>query len=46
MQNATQIDQSQTELAVFMKQVRENFANAGKKKSGGWLSNLLKKLFA
>lgn len=45
MEKASQVDQSQTELAVFMKEVRENFQSAGKQKSG-WLRNLLKKLFA
>jgi hypothetical protein len=34
----------QTQLAVFMKEVRENFLSAGKSKSG-WFRNLLKKLF-
>ncbi|MGA7827947.1 MAG: hypothetical protein WCA04_09820 [Geobacteraceae bacterium] len=38
------VQQNETELAVFIKQVRENFASAGKPK-GGWLSNLLKKIF-
>jgi hypothetical protein len=38
------IEQNQTQLAVFMKEVRENFLSAGKSKSG-WLRNLLEKLF-
>jgi len=45
MEKASPMDQTQTELAVFIKQVRENFQAAGQQKSGGWLSNLLKKLF-
>jgi hypothetical protein len=36
--------QNETELAVFIKEVRENFASAGKPKAS-WLSNLLKKIF-
>jgi hypothetical protein len=36
--------QNETELAVFIKEVRENFASAGKPKAG-WLSTLLKKIF-
>jgi len=36
--------QSETELAVFIKEIRENFASAGKPKAG-WLSTLLKKIF-
>jgi hypothetical protein len=35
----------QSELAVFMKEVRENFAAAGKPKAG-WFLTLLKKLFS
>lgn len=46
MEKAAQATQSETELALFIKQVRENFLVAGQQKSGGWLSNLLKKLFA
>lgn len=45
MEKASQATQSETELAMFIKQVRENFQAAGQQKSGGWLSNLLKKLF-
>lgn len=45
MEKASPVDQTQTELAVFMRQVRENFQAAGQQKSG-WLSSLLKKLFA
>lgn len=41
MENA---QQGQTELAVFLKQVRENFEAAGKPKAG-WLRNVLKKIF-
>jgi len=36
--------QNETELSVFIKEVRENFASAGKPKAS-WLSNLLKKIF-
>ena len=36
--------QNDTELAVFIKEVRENFAAAGKPRTG-WLSTLLKKIF-
>jgi hypothetical protein len=36
--------QNQTELAEFIKAVRENFQSAGKPK-GGWLRGLLRKLF-
>ncbi|MDD2338114.1 MAG: hypothetical protein PHD01_16265 [Geobacteraceae bacterium] len=36
--------QNETELAVFIKEVRENFASAGKPKAS-WLSTLLKKIF-
>lgn len=46
MEKASSMDQTQTELAVFIRQVRENFQAAGKQTSGGWLSNLLKKWFA
>ncbi|HOP40544.1 MAG TPA: hypothetical protein PLI53_05835 [Geobacteraceae bacterium] len=41
MENA---QQGQTELAEFLKQVKENFQAAGKPKSG-WLRNVLKKIF-
>ncbi len=37
--------QNQTELAEFIKAVRENFQSAGKPK-GGWLRSLLRKLFS
>jgi hypothetical protein len=36
--------QTETELNVFIREVRENFASAGKPKAG-WLSTLLKKIF-
>lgn len=36
--------QSETELDVFIKEIRENFAAAGKPKAS-WLSTLLKKIF-
>jgi len=45
MEKAANVEQSQTELAVFLKQVRENFAAAGKPKAG-WLRTLLAKLFS
>jgi len=45
MEKASQATQSETGLALFIKQVGENFQAAGQRKSGGWLSNLLKKLF-
>lgn len=38
------VQEGQSELAVFIKEVRENFAAAGKPKSG-WFSTLLKKIF-
>ncbi len=37
--------QNQTELAEFIKAVRENFQSAGKPKDG-WLRSLLRKLFS
>jgi len=36
--------QNETELDVFIKEIRENFAAAGKPKAS-WLSTLLKKIF-
>jgi hypothetical protein len=36
--------QTQSELAEFIKSVRENFQSAGKPKEG-WLRSLLKKIF-
>lgn len=45
MEKASHATQSETELTMFIRQVRENFQAAGQRKSGGWLSNLLKKLF-
>ncbi len=45
MEKAVTVEQQPTELSNFIKEVRENFAAAGKPK-GGWLSTLLRKLFA
>jgi hypothetical protein len=45
MEKAVTVEQQPTELSNFIKEVRENFAAAGKPKAG-WLSTLLRKLFA
>jgi len=38
------VQQNETELDVFMKEMRASFATAGKPKAG-WLRTLLKKIF-
>jgi hypothetical protein len=45
VEKAINLEQQHSELAVFIKEVRENFLSAGKPKSG-WLRTLLSKLFA
>jgi hypothetical protein len=45
MEKAVNVEQKNTELADFIKEVRENFLSAGKPKHG-WLRTLLSKLFA
>lgn len=45
MEKTAQMEQGASELANFMKEVRENFAKAGKPKAG-WLRTLLSKLFS
>ncbi len=44
MEKAGSSVNSQTQLAEFMKEVRESFLSAGKAKEG-WLRRLLKNLF-
>ncbi len=44
MENTVNKEQNQSELAIFMKEVRENFLSAGKPRPG-WLHKLLEKLF-
>ncbi len=44
MEKKATLEQNQSQLADFMKEVRENFMAAGKAKEG-WFRNLLKKLF-
>ncbi len=44
MEKKATLQQNQSELADFLREVRENFQSAGKAK-GGWFSKLLKKLF-
>jgi hypothetical protein len=39
-----EVQQNETELAVFLKEMRASFASAGKPKDG-WLRTLLKKIF-
>ncbi len=45
MEKKVTMEQNQSQLAEFMKEVRENFQSAGKAKDG-WLRSLLKKLFS
>ncbi len=45
MEKKVSLQQNQSELADFLKQVRENFQSAGKAKEG-WFRSLLKKLFS
>lgn len=45
MEKKVSLEQNQSELAEFMKEVRENFLSAGKAKEG-WFRSLLKKLFS
>jgi hypothetical protein len=45
MGKAKNTEQNQSELAIFMKEARENFLAAGKAKPG-WFRNMLKILFS
>ncbi len=44
MEKKASLQPNQSELADFIKEVRENFLSAGKAKEG-WFRGLLKKLF-
>ncbi len=44
MEKKVSMEQNQSQLADFIKEVRENFQAAGKAKEG-WFRSLLKKLF-
>jgi hypothetical protein len=44
MEKNASMEQTKGQLDDFMREVRENFQNAGKAKQG-WFSSLLKKIF-